>query len=118
MDIAHRGKPVLDFAAPPGVVDVWIDADTGLRAGADCPHVMRESFVPSTEPRMVCTAAHENTWFGTEHGDSTGALPYGGPDDYGPAPGQENGQPPSDTGPNDENPPPPPPDDNTAPPGI
>ena len=118
MDIAHRGKPVVDFQAPPGVIDVWIDADNGLRAGADCPHVMRESFVPTTEPRVVCTAAHEGSWFGTEQGDSTGALPYGGPDDYGPAPNApDERQPSSDPG--DEGPDnPPPPDDQPAPPGI
>jgi membrane carboxypeptidase/penicillin-binding protein len=119
MDIAHRGKPVVDFQAPPGVIDVWIDADTGLRAGADCPHVMRESFVPTTEPRMVCTASHEGAWFGTEHADSTGVLPYGGPDDYGPEPGNPGQQP---SGPPDKDNPgpdnPPPPADNPAPPGI
>lgn len=113
MDIAHHGKPVVDFQAPPGVIDVWIDADTGLRAGADCPHVMRESFVPTTEPRMVCTASHEGAWFGTEQADSTGPLPSGGPDDYGPEQGSPNQQQPP---PGDQNPPPP--DDNPAPPGI
>ncbi|HXF59443.1 MAG TPA: hypothetical protein VN539_06440, partial [Candidatus Saccharimonadales bacterium] len=116
MEIAHRGKPVRDFQAPPGVVDVWIDADTGYRAGADCPHVMRESFVPTTEPRAVCTASHESSWFGTES-DSTGALPYGGPDDYGPQPGDgqpHEGEPGDENGPGDE---PPPPDD-PAPPGL
>jgi len=29
MDAAHRGKLARDFQAPPGVVEVWIDADTG-----------------------------------------------------------------------------------------
>ena len=82
MDEAHRGKPVREFQAPPGVIDVWIDADTGYRAGADCPHIMRESFVPSTEPRQVCMVSHAPSWFGTEAMDSTGVLPFGGPDDY------------------------------------
>jgi len=81
---------------------------------------MRESFVPSTEPRMVCAASHEGTWFGTEHADSTGVLPYGGPDDYGPEPGaaQERRPPPSDTGGEEGPGPPPPPDDNPPPPGL
>jgi penicillin-binding protein 1A len=124
MDVAHRGKPVRDFLAPPGVIDVWIDADTGYRAGADCPHVMRESFIPTTEPRQVCTVAHESSWFGTEQGDSTGALPNGGPDDYGPD--QQTPKPPEETvpenGPNAPAPPAPgnqaPPDQTPAPPGI
>ena len=123
MEIAHRGKPVRDFQAPPGVIDVWIDADTGYRAGADCPHVMREAFIPTTEPRLLCTASHESAWFGTEQGDSTGVLPNGGPDDY-PEPGQPQGQPelepgqePKGPGPNVQQPPTS--NDNPpAPPGI
>ena len=74
MEAAHRGKPVREFQAPPGVIDVWIDADTGFRAGADCPHVMRESFIPTTEPRQVCMVPHEPSWFGTEQMDSTGVY--------------------------------------------
>lgn len=114
MEFAHRGKPVRDFLAPPGVVDVWIDADTGFRAGADCPHVMRESFIPTTEPRQVCMVEHGTSWFGAEE-DSTGTLPIGGPDDYGP---DDHG--PSDSAPEQGNPdngPGPPPEDQ-APPGI
>lgn len=102
MEIAHRGKPERDFQAPPGVVDVWIDADTGYRAGAECPHVMRESFIPTTEPRQVCPSFHPPSWYETMPSDSTGVLPYGGPDDYGP----EDQVPPDDG------------QDNPAPPGI
>ncbi len=119
MDLAHRGKPVRDFQAPSGVIDVWIDADTGYRAGADCPHVMRESFVPTTEPRQVCAVSHEQSWFGTEQPDSSGTLPYGGPDDYGNEPGAPP-SPPEGTPDQDQGPggPQPPPDDPPAPPGI
>ncbi|HYQ88639.1 MAG TPA: PBP1A family penicillin-binding protein [Candidatus Binatia bacterium] len=110
MEVAHRGKPVRDFQAPPGVIDVWIDADTGYRAGADCPHVMRESFIPTTEPRQVCTVSHESSWFGTEQADSTGALPPGEPDSTAaptpPAPGDPTPGNPA------------PPDKTPAPPGI
>jgi penicillin-binding protein 1B len=110
MEVAHRGKPVRDFQAPPGVIDVWIDADTGYRAGADCPHVMRESFIPTTEPRQVCMVSHESSWFGTEQGDSTGVLPPGGPDSTAaPAPPAEGDQTPENQAPPDKTP---------APPGI
>jgi penicillin-binding protein 1B len=112
MELAHRGKPVRDFLAPPGVVDVWIDADTGLRAGADCTHVMRESFVPTTEPRQVCNADHAPSWFGTEGMDSTGNF-MEGPDQGTPE------EPPDDSAPDE--PGPEAPDgkgDNTAPPGM
>jgi penicillin-binding protein 1B len=114
MILAHRGKPPREFQAPPGVVDVWIDGDTGFRAGAECPHVMRESFIPTTEPRQVCMVPHEQSWFGTEQMDSTGVLPYGGPDDYGP--GGEQTPPPDENGPEPDQPPPDP--DDPAPPGI
>ena len=97
MEAAHRGKPVREFQAPPGVIDVWIDADTGFRAGADCPHVMRESFIPTTEPRQVCMVPHEPSWFGTEQMDSTGVSPLGGPDDFNP-----EEQPPDENIPPDE----------------
>ncbi len=123
MEEAHRGKPVREFQAPPGVIDVWIDADTGYRAGADCPHVMRESFVPSTEPRQVCMVSHAPAWFGTEATDSTGVLPFGGPDDF-----DHENQPPNDSIPQDQrqNPPAPgtdqpgaaPPPEEPPPPGI
>lgn len=125
MDIAHRGKPVRDFQAPPGVVDVWIDADTGYRAGADCTHVMRESFIPTTEPRLVCTADHAPSWFGTEHMDSTWVLPEGGPDDYGPDGHGPDERPPDESGPGETGPGDGPGDENPdgkdadpAPPGI
>ena len=119
MDIAHRGKPVRDFLAPPGVIDVWIDADTGYRAGADCPHVMRESFIPTTEPRLVCMVSHEPSWFGTEEMDSTGVQPFGGSGDYPEEGVPEEGAPddrvlPDERG-QDQ---PPPAEDLPAPPGI
>ena len=114
-------QTVRDFLAPPGVVDVWIDADTGYRAGAECPHVMRESFIPTTEPRQVCTVLHQSSWFGTEQGDSTGVLPSGGPDDYGPD-GRGSQENPPPESPNNGRPgtdqPPPDHDNPPAPPGM
>lgn len=72
MDAAHRGKVVADFEAPPGIVEVWIDAETGYRAGAECPRVMRAAFVPKSEPRQVCGVFHPPAWM-----DSTGAGMWG-----------------------------------------
>jgi membrane carboxypeptidase/penicillin-binding protein len=91
MEIAHRGKPVRDFQAPPGVIDVWIDADTGFRAGAECVHVMRESFIPTTEPRQVCTAYHAPAWSDSLRPDSTGVVPDKGPGDNAPDNNEEPG---------------------------
>jgi penicillin-binding protein 1B len=75
MEAAHRHIPVRDFVAPPGVVEVWIDAQTGYRAGPDCPRVMRVAFVSGTEPRTVCPAFHTPSLF--EEGDSTGFFEHG-----------------------------------------
>lgn len=72
MESAHRGKAVADFEAPPGVVEAWIDAETGYRAGAECPRVMRAAFIPKTEPRRVCDVFHMPAWM-----DSTGAGMWG-----------------------------------------
>ena len=99
MEIAHRGKPVRDFQAPPGVIDVWIDADTGLRAGAECVHVMRESFIPTTEPRQVCTAYHAPAWSDSMRPDSTGFAPSQGPGEKPPGETEEPGVSPDEKAP-------------------
>jgi membrane peptidoglycan carboxypeptidase len=62
MKQALAGRDAVDFTAPPGVVEVWIDGETGYRAGPECPHVMREAFVPRTEPRQVCPVFHLPAW--------------------------------------------------------
>ncbi|MEK7316227.1 MAG: PBP1A family penicillin-binding protein [Candidatus Eisenbacteria bacterium] len=86
MDVAHRGKSGADFEPPPGVVEVWIDAETGYRAGAECPRVMRAAFVPKSEPRQVCGVFHPPAWMdSTESGmwgedTQEGAPPTGGED--------------------------------------
>ena len=74
MEAVHRHLPVLDFAPPPGVTEVWIDAQTGYRAGPDCPRVMRVAFAAGTEPRTVCPAFHAPSLFTS---DSTGVFDHG-----------------------------------------
>lgn len=74
MEAAHRHLPVRDFTAPPGVVEVWIDAQTGYRAGPDCPRVMRVAFVQGTEPRTVCPAFHAPSLFEEGGADSSGVF--------------------------------------------
>jgi 1A family penicillin-binding protein len=58
MQSALQDRPFRDFEAPQDVVDVWIDADTGYRAGPECPHVMRAAFIRKTEPRQMCPVMH------------------------------------------------------------
>ena len=99
MDAAHRDRPLRDFEPPPDVVDVWIDGDTGYRAGPGCPHVMQAAFIRKTEPRQVCPVFHPVVW-----PDSMGFSPDS---TGGTTPDQENPQPDSDQ----DQPPPPPPDD-------
>lgn len=93
MEAAHRGKPMRDFEAPPGVLEVWIDADTGFRAGAECEHVMREAFLPKTEPKRICSVLHLiPPWPDSAATDSTGAMPDEGPDEV-PDEGPDEGAP-------------------------
>ncbi|MGE5176667.1 MAG: PBP1A family penicillin-binding protein [Hyphomicrobiales bacterium] len=74
MTAAHKGLPLQDFEAPPGVVETWIDADTGYRAGPDCPHVMRAAFAAKTEPRQVCPVFHMPAFVDTAAVDTTNYL--------------------------------------------
>jgi penicillin-binding protein 1B len=69
------GRDPVDFTAPEGLVEVWIDGETGYRAGPECPHVMREAFVPHTEPRRVCPVFHLPAWADSisQEADSTGS---------------------------------------------
>jgi penicillin-binding protein 1A len=52
---AHKGRPVTDFAVPPGVVRVKIDAESGLLAAPDQEGAIDEWFVAGTEPKEVAT---------------------------------------------------------------
>lgn len=51
---ALSGHPNLPLPEPAGLVYVDIDKDTGKLAGPGCPRVMREAFIPGTEPTEVC----------------------------------------------------------------
>ncbi len=50
MGEALEGRPPTPFRMPPGVVNVRIDADTGLLPGPDSERVIVEAFLPGTEP--------------------------------------------------------------------
>lgn len=50
MKAAHEGKPVVDFARPPGLVTIKIDPATGKRAWEGQEGALDEVFVPGTEP--------------------------------------------------------------------
>jgi penicillin-binding protein 1A len=52
---AHKGRPVADFAVPPGVVRVKIDPESGLRAPPDDDAAIDEVFLAGTEPTEVAT---------------------------------------------------------------
>ena len=74
MEAAHRDLPLRDFETPPGVVEVWIDGDTGYRAGPECPHIMRAAFARKTEPTRVCPVMHLSFWADSMGVDSTKYL--------------------------------------------
>ena len=77
MEFAHRDRPLRDFESPPDVVEVWIDGETGYRAGPTCPRVMRAAFAKKTEPRQTCPFFHEIYWEEAMQGDSTAVDPDG-----------------------------------------
>ena len=54
MQRALAGHPNRPFEAPPGLVFVEIDRDTGKLAGPGCFRVFTEAFVAGTEPTDVC----------------------------------------------------------------
>ncbi|MFI2859188.1 transglycosylase domain-containing protein [Paenibacillus sp. JSM ZJ436] len=47
------------FPIPEGVVSLYIDPTTGLRAGPDCPAKTLEVFLPGTEPSEYCSHGGE-----------------------------------------------------------
>jgi penicillin-binding protein 1B len=107
MEAAHRDRPLRDFECPPDVVEVWIDGDTGYRAGPTCPRVMRAAFAKKTEPRQTCPFFHEIFW-PEGAGDSTVV----GPDGIEQPPDEEAApSPPDQTPPEEESQPEPPPSD-------
>ncbi|MFD0713140.1 transglycosylase domain-containing protein [Paenibacillus sp. GCM10027626] len=70
---AHRAAPIFAnyvenalnavppkiFAVPEGVVNVYIDPDTGKLAAASCPNKRLEAFISGTEPTEICGAHGE-----------------------------------------------------------
>ncbi len=58
MEAALKGRPVLSFERPAGLVDVEVCALSGLLPGPDCPHRVWETFIAGTEPTQTC-AMHQ-----------------------------------------------------------
>jgi penicillin-binding protein 1B len=56
---ALAGHASVPFEEPEGISWVEIDADTGKLAGPTCPKVIREAFMPGTEPLVACDV-HRN----------------------------------------------------------
>ena len=57
MEMAHRGKPVRDFAQPEGLTQVTVCELSGRLPSADCPHTRREWFIAGTVP------IQNDTWY-------------------------------------------------------
>ncbi len=101
MESALRDRPFRDFEAPENTVDVWIDGDTGYRAGPECLHVMRAAFIRKTEPRQMCPVMHMPFWSDSLPPDSTSYEEPQPPADQEPGepqpPDHEGGQTPADS---------------------
>ena len=54
MKKALEGREVEDFTAPEGIILRQIDATTGLLSTEKCKDIIREAYVPGTEPRKYC----------------------------------------------------------------
>jgi penicillin-binding protein 1A len=54
MKKALDGREPEDFAAPEGIILRQIDATTGLLSTEKCKDIIREAYVPGTEPRKYC----------------------------------------------------------------
>jgi penicillin-binding protein 1A len=80
---AHKGRPVTDFAVPPGVVRVKIDPESGLLAPPDAETAVDEVFLAGTEPTEVA---------GADAGAPDAGEP-GGPDAGSPSTGVDAGEP-------------------------
>jgi len=57
--VGHRESG--SFTRPRGIVNVWIDPTTGLRATRRCPERREEIFVRGTEPKQHCTLHDKNS---------------------------------------------------------
>jgi penicillin-binding protein 1A len=54
MSRALAGHANETFPSPDGIVFVDIDRDTGKLASPMCPRILREAFLPGTEPGEIC----------------------------------------------------------------
>ncbi len=54
IEYAHRNLPVEAFKRPPGIVEKYVCAVSGLLPTKDCPNVVKEIFIAGTEPVMKC----------------------------------------------------------------
>lgn len=50
MERSHEGLPVLDFARPPGIVELTVCADSGTRPSEVCPETRQEVFFREQPP--------------------------------------------------------------------
>ena len=54
MKRALAGRPKESFSAPSGIVFVDIDRSSGKIANFNCPSIIREAFLPGSEPYEIC----------------------------------------------------------------
>jgi penicillin-binding protein 1B len=54
MKRALSGRPKESFSTPPGIVFVDIDRSSGKIGNFNCPSIIREAFLPGSEPYEIC----------------------------------------------------------------
>src|SRR6185295_8483934 len=68
MKHATAGRPLREFEVPDGVVVATIDAETGGRATAGCPHPIAEAFLEADAPTATCALHGGDTDVANERG--------------------------------------------------
>ncbi len=66
---ASHGMPIANFKAPPGIVRVAVDANSGLLPGPYTRRTFTENFISGTEPKQ-----HDNTKVGVAVDAASGLL--------------------------------------------
>ncbi len=58
LSYAHRKYPSDEFEQPQGILAARVCSESGLLAGAACPHMREEIFTEQTLPQQICDGTH------------------------------------------------------------
>jgi len=73
LEEALKERPPADFEAPEGVVSVYVDPESGLLAGPDCPKPVLETYLDGTQPASFCPLHGEHAEQAPAPADKSGS---------------------------------------------